>query len=313
MEIQSLRAAILDFTEKLDSVEKSLQNIDVETVEGLNQHTSTRKELVEVLSLSQNLQSRFAGIVQKETSVIEDSLKKKEETLALVRKSLLDVEEPEEPEKVKEKFPPKNERKWADIASQNGLVTKTILGKNGVISGKDKLIARRVAEGVYIPMYTIDEPSHCNRKEYLGWWCYCVRTGRMNISINGEIITALCCSINNANDVPVKFLEHKACASGSRNEVDFTKTSFYVPPELVESSDDVRQLTNRSYFVPGSQQAASNQKYAYRIGCRDSLSADLNAMEGVDFRLFKDMAGSFMLVLTAANQEMKRRNSKSGI
>ncbi len=167
-----------------------------------------------------------------------------------------------------------------------------------------KPISREVAPGVYIAAFNIDRPEYCHK--YLGWWCYSETTKRFHLSVNGRMLTAVMTVINDKEKTPIKFHEHNQCnIHGAR--LDYRRTPFYIPREYNPESDDVRQLTNRMQFVPASHELKENDKYPYRIGCRNSLKQDLVYLEYRDYTLFEDITGNFALAWTASADEMERR------
>lgn len=165
----------------------------------------------------------------------------------------------------------------------------------------DTLQMREIAPGVQLRVIVIAQPEAAH--QYRGYWCWCPATGRFYTSLNDELLPAQTTRIHPAEVAPRKFLEHRD--AGART-LDVRDTDFYVPPELQPGSDDRREFTNRIRFCPASSPTAGD-RYLYRLGSSDTLAADLRVLTEPDYRLFQDWVGNFLLCLTAAQREMRRR------
>ena len=194
----------------------------------------------------------------------------------------------------------KKEKK-ENAAGANATIVKA------VVSSKRRTI-KNVVEGVPIEVYMIDSPQDCHR--YLGWWCYCQERGRYYTSLNGTVVKAAPTIIRPSIETPNKFHEDRRCNAEDSKRPTYESlkdSTFYVPPELIKGSKDVRELTNRMVYSPTSDDYERRNPYVYRLGSSDHLRTDLSEVSESDFRLQMDINGWGTLIITLANLEMKKR------
>jgi hypothetical protein len=202
----------------------------------------------------------------------------------------------------------KRESGWVQVVSRGVTTTPAPAPAAPVRETKPANIPEHeIAPGVTLSAYTITRPEQCHK--YPGWWCYCPDTKRFHLSVNNEVLTAVCTVIHSSDKIPIKFHEHHACSEGTARKIDWRSCKFYIPREFNPTSDDVRQFTNRMKFVPASIELGENDKYPIRLGSSDTLREDLTHLKDPDYRLFQDWTGNLMLCFTAAAREMRRRHS----
>ncbi|MFA6089418.1 MAG: hypothetical protein WC755_06145 [Candidatus Woesearchaeota archaeon] len=319
IDVNILKENILTASSSLSSLGKTLNNIDASTEEGLQIRSNIRKKLLELSLVAQNFHNQTTFLLEEETIVIKDNLRKREENLARIHKELNELPSEKEVETVKPTVlvNKSSSQAWADIAAKEPSQLEesfTLTGKKGVLPiTPGKMITRQISHGVSILAFTIKDPKECGKKEHLGYWCYSTNTERFHTSLNNMVITASTMNITPKMDTPRKFLEHKACSSENYRSIDYRENDFYIPPEIDPSSKDVRQLTDRMHFWPASLEPPSRDFYIYRLGSKDTLKDDLNYMTSSDFRLQMDITGNFMLVITAANATMLKSRMNGGI
>lgn len=258
---------------------QNLHNIPIDTPKGLDERSQKILELNTIASNWSKTLERLNSIIHIEKRKLEEELKKTEEKLIKIKRTLTDKE-------------PKAET-WADVVRDN----KFNLSK--------KPVDMEIAPSVFIKVFRIEHIEDCHK--YRGWWCWHPSSERFHISINDEIINGITTIINPAEVPPIKFLEHKECEEGKPCDIDYKTTNFYIPREFNPDSRDIRQFTNRMRFIPASKELQNSDKYAYRLGSKDTLKKDLIFLKTQDYRLFKDLTVNFLLILTVAAREMRRK------
>lgn len=158
-------------------------------------------------------------------------------------------------------------------------------------------VKREVAKNVFIEAYTISMPDDC--KKHLGFWCYHIKNNRFYISINNNILEAITTNILPSEVTPYKCLEHNNSKSKT---INWRTSQFYIPKCCNNESEDIRNITNRMVFYPASKELPNNIPYAIRLGSKDTLYDDALHINDMDYRLFTDYTGNYLLCFTAANQ-----------
>jgi len=319
IDIQPLKNSVSEMMEKLLQIKETLQQIDINTEEGLQTRTNVRKKLLEFSHSVQAFNGQVTLLVEEETAMIKNNLKKREENLAKIQKSLNDMPvEKEEPEKEQEKeYEP---RAWADIVAkemeqqQQSKAQKSPIARRGILPiSPGNIIQRQITHGVTIAAFTIKDPAECMKREHLGFWCYSTDTLRYHTCLNKVIISAAPTNITPRDETPRKFLEHRNCSNRNYKPIDYKETDYYIPPEVDPTSKDVRCLSDRMHFWPASWELPPKDTSAYRLGSMDTLKADLSYMTPADYRLQMDITGLFMLVITVAGARMDNLQRLGGI
>lgn len=276
---------LLDIDKQVnDLIQQKLQeihSINIETSNGLDERSQKILELNNISSCWSKTLERLNSIIYIEKKKIEEELRKTEDKINKIKKKLCDKEIKTET--------------WAELFSREN---KLNLGK--------KLIDMEIAPGVYIKAFRIEKIDDCHK--YKGWWCWHQQSEKFHISINDEIISGITTIINPSELPPIKFLEHKDCEEGKICDIDYKTTNFYIPKEFNSDSHDIRQLTNRMRFIPASKELQNSDRYVYRLGSKDTLKKDLIYLKKCDYRLFRDMTVNYLLILTVATKEIRRKS-----
>lgn len=260
----------------IDFLSKKSQEIELDKI--------TIEEKVKKIKELQTGSLLLAKSVEKINTLIYNEKKKLEDYLSKEEEKII---------KIKELLTENNETKKLD----NYFRPKTISGK--------KLVNIEIGPGCYLPAIRIDKPEESHN--FRGWWCWEPNMERFYISINDEIISGTTTIINSAEQIPIKFFEHKDCENNKYCSIDYKLTNFYIPRESNPQSRDVRQFTNRMKFIPASQELKKNDKYVYRLGSKDTLKKDLINLRLEDYRVFQDLTVNFLLILTLASHEIRKK------
>lgn len=277
---------------------QDIQDIKLDGRHGLADRTQKLNELNDTSAMWTKTLEKINTAIAVEKKVLEEELLKEEERIKQIKQSLN--------QKSESKSQSKNSS-WADIVEKETPPAVKILEKKNAEENNKNQAKRpssyEIAPGVPLPggAFEIENEKDCHN--YLGWWCWCPKTKRFHISVNGFILSAITTDIIPSNQQPIKFHEHKACVEGKVCSIDYKATDFWVKC----NPNDVQQLTNRMKFVPASTTPAPNDKYIYTIGSRDTLKEDLAAAKNHDMRLVENIGGSFMLINTAIQKEKQRR------
>lgn len=260
-------------------------------------------EIDEIKEILSTTLKKFNKFYDDETKILESEIKKKEDEINIAKSQMRNKNKT-----VSKLSSSSISNSWANITKVDKEESNVVVNDYDLNDGfkmKAKIANHEVAPHVYLYSYSIMEPDDCHL--YKGWWCWCEKINRFCISINNDVITAINTIIHPYNDNPVKFHEHKLCSKGKASEIDPKTTEFYVPKFFNEKSNDIRQLNNKMEFEPASNINYKN-KFSYRIGSRDTLKEDLITIKPADARLYADMAGNHMLVLSVLIRDLKRKN-----
>jgi hypothetical protein len=314
VDIDKLLDNISEVMQALTILQSTLGGTGIDDATSLQLHTSTRGKLIDLQGVAENMVLRLDIMVQSETMIIKRYVEKTEQSLEQVKRTLYmsrvpdkEIEPAIESTDEREVEPPIPSKKmsWADLAAQS--TTK----KGGLLPmPKNALIQRQIAHGVPIRAYTISDPDECHKREFLGWWCYSTMTHRFYTSLNGYILGGTTANIKSDNEAPTKFIEHNDCQEKATWNIPINSSGYWIRPIDKTSRRDQRVLTNRAKFFPASKTPGPKDKYIYRIGSKDTLASDLNAMTKGDYYLFADMTVNDALVHTAASEEIARRGEE---
>lgn len=302
MESMTIIEVITLATQQIENIQASIQAVVLDN-SGMIKRSDIIGELSDVQLSLQKLADKAASIVAAERKVIEDKLKDEQEKLEKVKLSLKKNVTPPAPT-IKPKA--KESSKWCDMVADTTPTVSAIVkeAKSAPVKEKKGPINVLIAEGVYLAVHEIKKESDCHL--FKGWWCWISATNKFYLSVNDEILYGTTTIIRDAKETPNKLREHYNSAN-----VDYTKTTYYIPSELNPSSKDVRELSNRLKFVPASYDiSAEKDVYTYRLGCKSTLKSDLVSVNEADVRLYKDITVNHMLVMTVAMREMRIRRRK---
>src|ERR1700678_4136303 len=306
----------------LNRLVKDIKSINLD-MRGAKSRICKLVELDDMNNLLKKTYEHINEIIATEQNVITDMINEEAELINTYRKTLnLSSKAKSKSSPVAEIKPPKP--KLEEII--NKTITKT-MAKN--ISWADdepvpekpkqfvaKLnakvqVKREIAPGVFINTYDIDKDNECHN--YKGYWCWSDRLRRFYISINDNILECITTDILADDIQPIKFHEH---IQTQKNEMcNELESNWFIPREYnarfhkapSKETDDIRILNNKIKYLPSNKLPGPYDKYAYRIGSKSNLRQDLSAINVSEIRLYRDMVGNHMLILTAVANEIKNR------
>lgn len=289
---------------KIIATREFLRTINVESSEDIQKCIEIKKIVNSVLDEISSVKNDLTSLQMQEIAKIRETLKEREENMAKLRKVL---ENNDFQEKEKEKEIPKKGKSWADVTAEEEAFEPKF-GEKGVlrINRMEKI---EIAKGVSIDAYKIKSITECTESSKLGFWCYFPETEKFYTCLNGHIITSACTDILAESITPKKFntLDLTRVYGEFDPDRDYKNNNYYVK----NSKKDRRVFTNRMKFFPASKVAERPDvpSYSYKVGSRTTLKADLESANDEDLDLVNDIAGHFMMVLTAIKIEQKARKN----
>jgi hypothetical protein len=318
---ESIRGILNEIAE----LRRTMEIREIATPEDLAERSKSHRELTTLRILLCDATEKLTVLVEQEKAIIETYVRKTEENLVQVRKMLYSIPKPAAmqptvmqpaPFQDEEESEKPSRISWADIAATQGESSRnhSPIKQRGIFTiPRGTRVGRQVAHQVPIEAYTIENPEGCLLPEYAGWFCYCTSTGKFYIAINGFIMGGNTTNILSETETPYKFSEHRACSESSSWNIDPATVKFWVRPLRRSSPRDQRVLTNRMKFHPASQEPGKKDKYIYRLGSKDTLPKDLNAMDKDMYYLNMDIMMNFLLTQTAAAAVMNTRGELNQI
>lgn len=219
-----------------------------------------------------------------------------------------DVGEPDEPAETRRE----NTSMWVKVASGGKPATRNN-DVQSVVGRGVPLVAKEVAEDVYLPSVEIPTMADCVRRP--GFLCWAQKEQTFCISINNLPISLGpgLPKIFAENQPAVKVVPHNRIKAGQKVDAKNFDKFFFIPDHHAEQEFDERNLINKMKYSPASYGYGKQYDYFIRIGDRDNYTDDVKHLTPYhpDFIYFQNLAtGHFLTYLTVRTEFTRRSNRK---